>query len=103
MTSMQQEAFGRVVQVNVLGDNSLQILLYSIFAIAILLLGLVINFAAIRSSYTAEVDIIKGRRTNRVRGDNFYRAADCFYGSAGVYQLRPFASAAGQSVYMGRL
>ena len=48
--------------VNVLGDNSLQILLYSIFAITILVFGQIIHLGAVRSSYAAEVDIIKGRR-----------------------------------------
>ena len=48
--------------INVLGDNSLQILLYSIFAIALLIIGQIIHFGAVRASYTAEVDIRKGRR-----------------------------------------
>jgi len=50
------------INVNVLGDNSLQILLYSVFALAILALGEVIHLAAVRSSYAAEVDIRKGRK-----------------------------------------
>jgi len=50
------------IYVNVLGDNSLRILLYSIFALAILLFGQVIHFAAVRSSYRAEVDKRKGRQ-----------------------------------------
>ena len=49
------------IWVNVLGDDSLRILLYSIFALAVLLLGQVIHFAAVRSSYAAEVEVIKGR------------------------------------------
>ena len=49
------------IPVNVPGDNSLQILLYSIFAIAVLVFGQVIHFAAVRSSYTAEVEISRGR------------------------------------------
>ena len=48
--------------VSSLGDNSLQILLYSIFAIAIAVFGQVVHCAAVRSSYTAEVDIRKGRK-----------------------------------------
>lgn len=48
--------------VNVLGDNSLQILLYSIFAIAVLVIGQIIHFGAVRAAYTAEVDIRKGRK-----------------------------------------
>jgi len=52
----------RMVYVSALGDNSLQILLYSIFAIAVLILGQVIHCAAVRSSYTAETDIGKGRK-----------------------------------------
>ena len=50
------------IPVNVPGDNSLQILLYSIFAIAILFLGLMIQLAAARSSYAAEIDIKRGRK-----------------------------------------
>jgi arabinogalactan oligomer/maltooligosaccharide transport system permease protein len=50
------------IYVNVLGDNSLRILLYSVFAFAILIFGQIIHFAAIRSAYTAEVDIRKGRK-----------------------------------------
>jgi len=69
MTTSQQEAFGRMVTVNVMGDNSLQILLYSIFAIAILIFGLMINFAAIRSSYKADTDIKKGRRPTSIAQD----------------------------------
>ena len=56
------------ILVNVPGDNSLQILLYSIFAISILLLGQVIHMAAVKSSYAAEVDISRKRRpTNFVQ------------------------------------
>jgi len=50
------------IYVNVLGDNSLQILLYSIFALAVMVLGEVIHLASVRSSYAAEVDIKKDRR-----------------------------------------
>ena len=66
--SLGSQATGRVfdetyqMYVNVLGDNSLQILLYSIFAIGILLFGQVIHFGAVRSAYTAEIDIKRGRR-----------------------------------------
>ena len=62
MTSAMQEAFGYTVRVNVLGDNSLQILLYSVFAVAVLAFGLVVHFGAVRSSYAADVDIRRGRR-----------------------------------------
>ena len=48
--------------ISVLGDNSLQILLYSLFAIAVLVIGMIIHFGAVRAAYTAEVDIRKGRR-----------------------------------------
>ena len=57
------------ISVNVLGDNSLMILLYSIFALAILVLGEVIHLASVRSSYAAEVDIRKGRRPTSFRQD----------------------------------
>lgn len=50
------------IEVNVPGDNSLQILLYSIFAIAILVIGQFIHMAAVKSSYTAQVDISRNRR-----------------------------------------
>ena len=57
------------IAVNVPGDNSLQILLYSIFAIAILIFGQVIHFAAIKSSYAAEVDISRERRPTDITRD----------------------------------
>ncbi|MCL2045047.1 MAG: sugar ABC transporter permease [Oscillospiraceae bacterium] len=50
------------IAVNVPGDNSLQILLFSIFAIAIMLLAFAIHLAAVRSSYAAEIDIKRGRQ-----------------------------------------
>ena len=50
------------IPVNVPGDNSLQILLYSIFAIAILVIGQVIHMASVKSSYAAQVDISRDRR-----------------------------------------
>ena len=62
MGSRMAEAFGFTVRVNVLGDNSLQILLYSIFAIAVLAFGCIIHFGAVRSSYTAEIDKKHGRQ-----------------------------------------
>ena len=62
MTSQMQEAFGNTVRVNVLGDNSLQILLYSVFAVAVLAFGVIIHFGAVRSSYAADIDIRRGRR-----------------------------------------
>ena len=52
----------REVNVPTLGDNSLQILLYSIFAIALLLFGLMIHIAAVKSSYAAEIEVRRGKR-----------------------------------------
>jgi len=57
------------IMVNVPGDNSLQILLYSIFAIAVLFFGMIIHIGAVRSSYTAEVDVRKGRRPTGIVQD----------------------------------
>ena len=57
------------IPVNIPGDNSLQILLYSIFAIAVLALGQVIHFASVKSSYTADVDIRSGRRPTNFKQD----------------------------------
>ena len=57
------------IYVNVPGDNSLQILLYSIFAFAILLFGQVTHLASVRSSYTADVDIKRGRRPTDIITD----------------------------------
>ena len=56
-TSVVNQVYNEVLQiyVNVPGDNSLQILLYSIFAIAVLILGQGIHFAAVKSSYAAQV------------------------------------------------
>jgi len=48
------------IYVNVPGDNSLQILLYSIFAFAILIAGQFIHLSAVRSSYNTEMDKLKG-------------------------------------------
>ena len=68
LTTLGTQEMGRVfdeqwqIYVNVLGDNSLQILLYSIFAIAVLICGQVIHMGAIRSSYAAEVDVKHGKR-----------------------------------------
>ena len=68
ITTLGTQPMGRVfdevfeIYVSVAGDNSLMILLYSIFAIAILICGQVIHCAAVRSSYKAEVDIRKGRQ-----------------------------------------
>ena len=57
------------IPVNVPGDNSLQILLYSIFAITILVFGQFIHFASVKSSYTAEVDISRNRRPTGIVQD----------------------------------
>jgi len=57
------------IPVNIPGDNSLQILLYSIFAIAILVFGMVIHFTAVKSSYAAEVDIKHDRRPTKFLQD----------------------------------
>jgi len=50
------------IPINIPGDNSLQILLYSIFAIAILVIGQMIHFASVKSSYAAQVDISRDRK-----------------------------------------
>ena len=50
------------IPVNVPGDNSLQILLYSIFAIALILFGLMIHITAVKSSYAAEIEVRRGRK-----------------------------------------
>ena len=57
------------IPLNIPGDNSLKILLYSLFAIAILLFGFVIQLSAVRSSYTAEIDIKHGRKPTTFRQD----------------------------------
>jgi arabinogalactan oligomer/maltooligosaccharide transport system permease protein len=57
------------IPVNVPGDNSLQILLYSIFAIAVLAFGLIIHITAVKSSYAAQVDVCHGRRPTNIAQD----------------------------------
>jgi len=57
------------ISVNVPGDNSLQILLYSIFAVAVLAFGLIIHMTAIKSSYAAQVDIERGRHPTNIAQD----------------------------------
>ena len=52
------------IYVNVPGDNSLQILLYSIFAFAILIAGQFIHFGAVRSSYNTEVEKLRGYKAS---------------------------------------
>jgi len=57
------------IYVNIPGDNSLQILLYSVFAFSILLLGQVIHLASVKSAYKTELDIKKGRRPSTISQD----------------------------------
>ena len=57
------------IPVNVPGDNSLQILLYSVFAIALLIFGLMIHIAAVKSSYAAEIEVRRGRRPSGIVQD----------------------------------
>lgn len=52
----------RQINVNVPGDNSLKILLYSIFALAIPVFYFIFQTASVKSAYTAEIDMKKGRK-----------------------------------------
>lgn len=55
--------------VNVLGDNSLKILLFSILTIIILLFGVALQIASVKSSYLAEIAISKGKKPTTIQED----------------------------------
>jgi len=55
--------------VNVPGDNSLKILLYSIFAVAILVVGITLQLASVKSSYATQLDVKRGKQPNSFAAD----------------------------------
>ncbi|MCL2486354.1 MAG: sugar ABC transporter permease [Oscillospiraceae bacterium] len=57
------------IWVNVPGDNSLKILLFSIFAIAILAVCFVFQMASVKSSYVAEQDMSRGKKPSDFERD----------------------------------
>ena len=70
-TKLMDRVFNEALEiyVNIPGDNSLQILLYSIFAFAILIFGQVIHFASVKSVYTAELAVKRGKRPTTIKQD----------------------------------
>ncbi|MCL2030984.1 MAG: sugar ABC transporter permease [Oscillospiraceae bacterium] len=57
------------IPINVPGDNSLQILLYSVFAFALLAAGLAVHLSAVKAAYAAETLIRSGKRPAGFRQD----------------------------------